>query len=100
MVRHIVMFDFSNLTAEQTASLVKGFEELAQVPEVLEFEWGTENNAEDSPLGFTHSFLLTFKDFDSRTAYLNSKEHRAYEQEVMKFRNKVLVFDYLSKKIK
>lgn len=94
MVRHIVMFDFSNLTKEQTDKLVSGFEELSKEKHVKGFEWGIESNAEDSPLGFTHSFLLTFDSFDSRTAYLNSSEHRSYEAEVMKLRNKVLVFDY------
>lgn len=99
MVRHIVMFDFSNLSKQQTDSLVKGFEDLAKVPEVVEFEWGTESNAEDSPLAFTHCFLLTFKNMEDRTNYLNSREHRVYESEVMKFRNKVLVFDYQAKKV-
>ncbi len=98
-VRHIVMFDFSNLPDAQTASLVRGFEALKKVPEVLAFEWGTENNAEDSPLGFTHSFILTFRDFAARTKYLNSKEHREYEKEVMKYRSKVLVFDYLTNNV-
>ena len=45
-------------------------------------------------MGFTHCFLLTFKDFESRTRYLNSEAHRNYEKEVMKYRNQVLVFDY------
>lgn len=93
-IRHIVMFDFSNLTEDTTNSLIRGFEALKDVPGVLEFEWGTENNAEDSSKGFTHCFILTFKDFDARTAYLNSKEHREYEQEVMKYRSQALVFDY------
>lgn len=94
------MFDFSNLTPEQTTHLVKGFEALKSVPEVLGLEWGTEKNAEDSSLGFTHSFLLTFKDFESRTAYLNGTPHRQYEKEVMKYRNKVLVFDYQTVTVK
>lgn len=93
------MFDFSNLTLEQTEKLVLGFENLSSVPEVLALEWGTEKNAEDSSLGFTHSFLLTFDSFEARTVYLNSPEHRSYEKEVMKYRNKVLVFDYEVKKI-
>jgi hypothetical protein len=93
------MFDFSNLTREQINHLVLGFEKLAEVPEVKAFEWGIEKNAEDSPLGFTHSFMLTFDSFQTRTDYLNSLAHREYEQEVMKFRNKVLVFDYEVKKV-
>lgn len=96
-VRHIVMFDFSDIPEIQKNKLIKSFEALKNVPEVLSFEWGTENNAEDSPLGFTHCFLLTFNSFDDRTRYLNSVEHRSYEKEVMKHRNKVLVFDYLIK---
>ncbi|MCB0356403.1 MAG: Dabb family protein [Bdellovibrionales bacterium] len=96
-VRHIVMFDFSDLSEEMTAKLVEGFEALKEVPEVLDFEWGTESNAEDSPMGFTHCFTLTFEDFEARTAYLNSKQHREYEQEVMKHRSQVLVFDYAIK---
>lgn len=95
-VRHIVMFDFSTLSEDQVNHLVKGFEALKRVPEVVGFEWGREANAEDSPLGFTHTFLLTFENFEARTRYLNSKEHREYEKEVMKFRSKVLVFDYLA----
>lgn len=93
-VRHIVMFDFSNLSAETINHLIAGFVNLKNVPEVLNLEWGTESNAEDSALGFTHCFILTFADFSSRTKYLNSADHRNYEREVMKYRNKVLVFDY------
>lgn len=88
------MFDFSNLTVDQTQSLVDGFRELSHLSEVLSLEWGTEKNAEDSSLGFTHTFLLTFEDFEARTRYLHSQAHRTYEKEVMKYRNKVLVFDY------
>lgn len=94
MVRHIVMFDFSNLSEDQTRLLVEGFNQLIKVPEVISLEWGTEKNGEDSSLGFTHSFLLTFDSFENRTIYLNSEAHRSYEREVMKYRNKVLVFDY------
>jgi hypothetical protein len=93
-IRHIVMFDFSNLTAEIIEKLISEFHRLTDVPEVLAFEWGTENNIEDSPQGFTHCFLLTFADFDARTRYYNSKEHRDYENLVKQHRNKVLVFDY------
>lgn len=94
------MFDFSKLDEAKVNYLVEGFEFLVNVPEVVGFEWGIENNAEDSPLGFTHSFLLTFDSFEDRTAYLNSKEHRGYEQEVMKYRSQVLVFDYEAKILK
>ncbi len=93
-VRHIVMFDFSKLSEEIVNHLITGFEALKAVPEVLEFEWGIENNAEDSALGFTHCFILTFENFNARTRYLNSSQHRQYEKEVMQYRNKVLVFDY------
>lgn len=99
-VRHIVMFDFSKLDNSKTKELIKGFEALALIPEVLGFEWGTEKNEEDSALGFTHSFMLTFESFNTRTDYLNSKEHREYEKEVIKHRSKVLVFDYLVTSVK
>ena len=88
------MFDFSNISTEKVNRLISGFVNLKNVPEVLNLEWGTESNAEDSPLGFTHCFILTFANFSSRTKYLNSIEHRNYEKELMKYRNKVLVFDY------
>jgi len=93
-VCHIVMFDFAQLSEEVIATLIKEFEELSTLPDVLAFEWGKEANAEDSSLGFSHCFTLTFKDFEARTRYLNSREHREYEKEVMKYRSKVLVFDY------
>lgn len=93
-VRHIVMFDFANLSTETKNHLIAGFVNLKKVPEVLDLEWGVESNAEDSSLGFTHCFILTFADYSARTKYLNSVEHRKYENEVMKYRNKVLVFDY------
>lgn len=98
-VRHIVMYDFSSLPKDQIAELVNGFVALKAVPEVLEFDWGTEANAEDSALGFTHCFVLTFKDFSARSRYLHSTAHRNYEKEVMKYRSKVLVFDYQMEKL-
>ena len=99
-VKHIVMFDFSTLKEDQKNKFIEDFENLKDAPHVLEFEWGTENNAEDSSLGFTHCFILTFNDFESRTHYLHSKEHRDFEKKVMEVRNKVLVFDFESKKVK
>ena len=85
---------FPTFPKEQTDALIKGFEGLKDIPEVRAFEWGTEINAEDSSPGFTHCF---FNDFGSRKKYLNSREHRDYEIEVIKYRNKVLVFDFQTK---
>lgn len=93
-VRHIVMFDFDKLEEGIRQTLINEFVALSKVPEVKAFEWGTENNAEDSPLGFSHCFILTFDGFEDRTRYLNSAEHRTYEKHVMEHRNQVLVFDY------
>ena len=100
IIKHIVMFDFSPLKPEKTEELVNALIELSKLNEVLSFEYGTECNHEDSPLGFTHCFSMTFSNKETRLTYLNSKEHRDYEKKVIPYRTKVLVFDYAINKVK
>jgi hypothetical protein len=99
-LRHIVMFKFKDgTTPEQIKEVEDAFRALpSKIPEVVDFEWGTNNSPEGKADGFTHCFFLTFKDEAGRAAYLPHPAHKAFGKVLHPYLDKVLVVDYVSKK--
>lgn len=97
--RHIVMFSFKpETTTEQIAAVEVAFKELKDKVSTIEsFEWGINVSPEGKDQGFTHSFLLTFKDREGFDVYLPHPDHRAFSALARPFIQQVLVFDYWAK---
>ncbi|MDB6077416.1 MAG: Stress responsive alpha-beta barrel protein [Akkermansiaceae bacterium] len=97
--RHVVMFKFnSEATADKVLELEKAFHELPkEIPEVQKLEWGTTENVEPKNDGFTHCFLVTFKDREGLKKYLPSAAHQAFLAKLKPYLEKALVFDYTAK---
>jgi hypothetical protein len=98
-LRHVVLFKFKDDTSkEQVKTIEDAFRELpSKVPTIVGFEWGTNNSPEGLAQGFTHCFLVTFKDAKGREVYLPHPEHKKFVKLAVPHFDKVLVIDYVAK---
>lgn len=92
VLRHVVALKFKEeLSEERKAQAVQDFLALKdEIPGILTFEGGEDISVEGLTKGFTHCFILTFKDEAARDAYL---PHPAHNRLVAK--NKPLLADLL-----
>jgi hypothetical protein len=99
-LRHVVLFKFkSEATKEQIEEIVAGFQGLPKkIDGVTAFEWGTDVSPEGLADGFTHCFVVTFKDAKSRDTYLPHPAHKEFVAMLLPKLDKVLVVDYFAKK--
>ena len=81
--RHVVLFKFrDHADAATVRGIEAGFRALvAQLPFVLAFEWGRNSSPEGLDRGFTHCFIVTFRDEADRDAYLPHPAHQAFCRE-------------------
>jgi hypothetical protein len=100
MLRHAVLFKFKDSAkAGDIKKVEDAFRALpAQIPEIVDFEWGTNNSPENLAQGFTHLFFLSFNDEAGRAKYLPHPAHKAFGQVLGPHLDKVLVLDYWTQK--
>lgn len=79
-VKHIVIFKYKEkATPAQIEEVTQAFKALkGKIPGIVSFEYGVNNSPENLNKGFTHAYLLTFKDAASRDAYLPHPEHKKF----------------------
>jgi lysophospholipase L1-like esterase len=96
LLRHVVLFKFKDdTTAEQTRAIVDAFAALpGKIDAIVDFEYGTDVSIEGKADGFTHGFLVTFRNEAGRAEYLPHPAHQEFVQLVGPQVDKVLVFDY------
>jgi len=96
VLRHAVFFSFKEESSEEDVQgVVDAFRELpSKIPEIIDFQWGVNNSPEDLDDGFTHCFLLTFKDADGRAVYLPHEAHKAFGDVLRPHMDDVFVIDY------
>lgn len=95
-LRHVVLFSFKDSTAlADIRKVEKAFAALpGLIPEIQDFEWGTNNSPEGLDKGFTHSFLVTFASEEDREVYLPHPDHQAFVELLQPHLEDVLVIDY------
>jgi hypothetical protein len=95
-IRHVVLFRFKPETAEgRIRQIENAFAKLPdQIDSIVDFEWGTNVSPEGLADGFTHCFLVTFRDAAGRDAYLPHAAHKAFVDLALPHVDKVLVVDY------
>ncbi|TAE77225.1 MAG: Dabb family protein [Verrucomicrobia bacterium] len=98
--RHVVLFKFK---AEASAAQVKEIEEAfaalpSQIDSITRYEWGLSESVEKLNDGFTHCFLVTFKDKAGLESYIPHPAHEAFVGKLRPILDKALVFDYTAKK--
>ncbi len=96
--RHVVFFKFKDDASKEA---VKGIEEAfielsKKVDTVTGFEWGTNVSPEGLNDGFTHCFLVTFKDKAGLEVYLPHPEHEKFVSQLKPLLDKACVLDYVA----
>ena len=99
-LRHVVLFKFKAVaTKEQVQEIVTAFGQLPKkIDGITAYEWGTNVSPEMRSEGFTHCFVVTFKDAKSRDAYLPHAAHQALVDLLLPKLDKVLVVDFYAQK--
>ena len=97
--RHVVLFKFKDsATPEQVKKIENAFGELpAKIDSITAYEWGTNVSPEGLADGFTHCFLVSFKDKAGLDVYLPHPAHKAFVDLLKPQLDKVLVVDYVAK---
>ncbi len=96
--RHVVLFKFKDTaTKEQIAHIEKEFSALRKkINTITAYEWGTNVSPENHDQGFTHCFIVTFKNKAGLDVYLPHPAHKAFVKELLPILDKVLVIDFVS----
>jgi len=100
VLRHVVLFKFKEeAKPEQVKAVEEAFRALPKKIDAIEdFEWGTDVSVENKAAGFTHCFLVTFRDAAGRDEYLPHPDHQEFVKLVGPLLEKVLVVDYWASK--
>jgi hypothetical protein len=100
LLRHVVLFKFKDsATPEQVKSVVDAFSALPEkINTIVGYEWGTNVSPENLAQGFTHCFLVTFKNAADRDAYLPHPAHKEFGKILGPHLDKVLVIDFMDSK--
>jgi len=96
---HMVSFKFKpEATPAQIKEVEDAFRGLKKkIPQVMSYEWGTNVSPENLNKGFTHGFILTFKDDKDRDTYLKHPDHAAFAKMVGPVLGDVFVVDFWAK---
>lgn len=97
--RHIVCFKFKEGTpAAEIERIEKAFAALPEkIDTITGFEWGTNVSPENKAKGFTHAFLVTFKDKAGLEVYIPHPAHQDFVKGLKDHVEDVFVFDYVAK---
>ncbi|PIQ22063.1 MAG: stress responsive protein [Cytophagales bacterium CG18_big_fil_WC_8_21_14_2_50_42_9] len=98
VLRHVVLFKFKDsATPDQIKKVEQAFAALpGKINTIIGFEWGTNVSPENLAQGYTHCYLVTFKNAADRDAYLPHPAHKEFGQLLSPYLDKVLVVDYFS----
>ncbi|SHN34105.1 Stress responsive A/B Barrel Domain [Cyclobacterium lianum] len=99
MLRHVVLLSFKEESTEEDIKKVENaFIALKdKIPQIKDFEWGTNNSPEGLNKGLTHCFLVTFGSEADREVYLPHPEHQAFVEVLSPHMKDVTVVDYWAK---
>lgn len=98
--RHFVSFQFKEGTSEDKINeIVAGFLALkGKIDTITDLEWGGTENVEPRNDGFTHSFLVSFRDRAGLETYLPHPAHQEFVKLLRPHLEKAYVFDYTAKR--
>ena len=96
--RHVVVFKFKETTPDaQINQIVEDFGKLKDaIPEIIAYEHGKNVSPEGLDKGFTHVFLVTFKDKAGLDVYLPHPAHKAFVETLLPLLEEPFVVDYVA----
>src|SRR3954454_18013829 len=99
VLRHAVFFKFKDdASADDVGKVVAAFDALPKkIDSIKDYQAGKNVSSIGFDDGFTHCFLVTFKDEADRAKYLPHPEHKAFGDTLRPHLDKVFVVDYWGK---
>ncbi|WP_162416142.1 Dabb family protein [Cyclobacterium roseum] len=99
LLRHVVLLSFKEDSSPEDIKKVEdAFIALQdKIPQIRDFEWGTNNSPEGLNKGLTHCFLVTFESEEDREIYLPHPDHQAFVEVLSPHMEDVTVIDYWAK---
>jgi len=96
LLRHVVLFNFTDSASDaKIREIEEAFAGLpARIPEIHDFEWGTNNSPEGPDKGLSHCFLVTFLSEEDRAIYLPHPAHQEFVSLIGPYVEDVTVVDY------
>lgn len=96
LLRHVVLVGFKpSVQSGDVSECARRFAELPKlVPDVLDFEWGTNVSPEGLANEHTHCFQMAFATEAMRDAYLEHPAHLAFVEQLRPNVERVTVIDY------
>ena len=97
-----MIFKFKpEVTYEQTEKASENFHSLREkVPQILELEGGADFRIPQQRVpenGFTHCFIVTFRNEKDLAAYGTNPDHRAFSASADPLLQEVIIVDYYTK---
>lgn len=98
-LRHIVCLKFNEgTTPAQIKKIETEFVALkGKINTITGLEWGTNVSPEDRAKGFTHCFVVSFKDMAGLEVYGPHAAHQAFVAILKPVLDDVFVFDFIAK---
>ncbi len=98
-LQHVVSFRFkSSASSEDLKKVEDGFRALKEkIPQIEKLEWGTNVSKEKRDKGFTHCFIVTFKNENDRDVYIAHPDHKAFGKALGPVLEDVFVIDFWAK---
>ena len=97
-LRHVVVFKFKETaTKGQIQEIVDAFGKLPEkIDSIIDYEHGINISEEGLDQGFTHVFVVTFKDKAGLQAYLPHPAHKAFVAKLKPVLQEPFVVDYFA----
>lgn len=99
-IRHVVHFKFkADADKAQVAKVVEEFAKLkGKISAVEALEFGTNSSPEGLDKGYTHCWIVTFKNAADRDTYLVHPDHQAFVTVLKPVLEDALVVDFVVQK--
>ena len=95
-VKHIALLKFKEGTTQDYID--QALDQLLELSESIDgiedYVSGTNNSPEGLNQGFTHGFVMTFRDAAARDAYLAHPDHENFKKGVLPSIESVAIFDF------
>src|SRR5680860_433283 len=95
-LRHVVLLSFKDETStEDIRKVQEAFSALpGKIPQIKDYEWGTNNSPEGLNDGLTHCFLVTFDSEEDRATYLPHPGHQAFVKILQPYLDRAVAVSY------
>ena len=96
--RHVVAFKFKETaTEQQIQEIIDGFADLQnKIDAIIGYEHGINVSPEGLDQGFTHVFIVTFKDKAGLEVYLPHPAHKAFVDKLLPLLEEPFVVDFVT----